>query len=130
MSTKDYIPQNLTAFANWMENFYFQLQKLAAKYNISAATMLSLKNDNDWIQYWAQARVAANMQEKQLTDFIGTIADGNLGAHLTTLEKAGYIAIDKQPAGKRFRTLVALTPTGRKAFLDHLAFLKGIVGER
>ncbi|RYE03777.1 MAG: transcriptional regulator [Sphingomonadales bacterium] len=56
--------------------------------------------------------------------------DGNLGAHLATLEKAGYIAIEKQPAGKRFRTLVSITDTGRTAFLAHLAFLKSIVGER
>jgi len=56
--------------------------------------------------------------------------DGNLGAHLATLEKAGYVAVEKEPAGKRFRTLVSITDTGRAAFLAHLAFLKSIVGER
>ena len=53
--------------------------------------------------------------------------DGNLGAHLTTLEKAGYVAVEKQPVGKRTRTLVSITAAGRKAFLAHLAFLKSIV---
>lgn len=56
--------------------------------------------------------------------------DGNLGAHLATLEKAGYVSVEKEPAGKRFRTLVSITETGRAAFLAHLAFLKAIVGGR
>ena len=56
--------------------------------------------------------------------------DGNLGAHLATLEKAGYIRVDKEPIGKRTRTLVAVTAAGRSAFLRHLAFLKSIVGDR
>lgn len=55
--------------------------------------------------------------------------DGNLGAHLTTLEKAGYVAQDKQPVGRRIRTLVRITPAGRAAFLGHLAFLKAIVDQ-
>lgn len=56
--------------------------------------------------------------------------DGNLGAHLATLEKAGYVAVEKEPAGKRFRTLVSISDSGRAAFLAHLAFLKSIVGGR
>lgn len=55
--------------------------------------------------------------------------DGNLGAHLATLEKAGYVAVDKQPVGRRTRTLVSITPAGRRAFLGHLAFLKSIVDQ-
>ena len=56
--------------------------------------------------------------------------DGNLGAHLATLEKAGYVRLDKEPIGKRTRTLVVITTGGRTAFLAHLAFLKAIVGDR
>ncbi len=55
------------------------------------------------------------------------VTDGNLGAHLTTLETAGYIVIDKQPVGKRTRTSVAITGAGQDAFLEHLAFLRRIV---
>lgn len=53
--------------------------------------------------------------------------DGNLGAHLVTLEKAGYVAIRKDFAGKRPRTRVALTAHGRKAFGRHIEYLKEIV---
>ena len=53
--------------------------------------------------------------------------DGNLGSHLNTLENAGYVAVTKEPAGKRFRTLVSITPDGRTAFRGHLAYLQGIL---
>jgi DNA-binding MarR family transcriptional regulator len=58
---------------------------------------------------------------------ISQATDGNLGAHLATLEKAGYIAIEKEPVGKRTRTLVAITAEGRRAFAEHLIFLRDIV---
>lgn len=61
---------------------------------------------------------------------ITAATDGNLGAHLATLETAGYVSIDKEPVGKRFRTRVAITAAGRAAFAGHLAFLRSIVGER
>ncbi|QIG81644.1 transcriptional regulator [Stakelama tenebrarum] len=53
--------------------------------------------------------------------------DGNLGAHLTTLEKAGYIALEKQPVGKRTRTWVSITAAGRAAYARHLLFLRSIL---
>jgi hypothetical protein len=78
MPTKDYIPQNLTAFAAWILNFHAQLPPLAAKYGVSAAAVQSLKDDSDWAQYWAQSRIAAQQQEKQMTDYIAEIAEGSL----------------------------------------------------
>jgi DNA-binding MarR family transcriptional regulator len=53
--------------------------------------------------------------------------DGNLGGHLTTLEKAGYIAIDKDFVGKKPRTRVSATRAGRRAFERHLQFLRDIL---
>ena len=53
--------------------------------------------------------------------------DGNLGAHLTTLEQAGYIAIHKAFEGKKTRTSVSMTPKGRRAFENYLAFLREIL---
>ncbi|MBN2556384.1 MAG: transcriptional regulator [Anaerolineales bacterium] len=40
---------------------------------------------------------------------------GNLSSHLTKLEAAGYVKIEKGYAGKRPRTLVKITPAGREA---------------
>ncbi|MBC9034225.1 transcriptional regulator [Sphingomonas sp. JC676] len=70
----------------------------------------------------------APLDFSRLKSVLGT-TDGNLGAHLGTLEKAGYVSVDKQAVGKRTRTLVAITAAGRTAFLSHLAFLKSIVDQ-
>jgi DNA-binding MarR family transcriptional regulator len=54
--------------------------------------------------------------------------DGNLGSHLATLEQAGYVTIEKDFVGKKSRTRLSLTPRGRQAFREHVAYLQGIVG--
>jgi DNA-binding MarR family transcriptional regulator len=53
--------------------------------------------------------------------------DGNLGAHLTTLENAGYVGIEKDFVAKKPRTRVTLTRAGRKAFARHVAYLRAIL---
>lgn len=53
--------------------------------------------------------------------------DGNLGAHLETLAKAGYVDIEKRFEGKRPQTRVKATAKGRKAFADHVAYLREIL---
>ena len=53
--------------------------------------------------------------------------DGNLGAHLTTLERTGYVTIVKDFVGKRPRTRVAITAPGRRAFQGHVAYLRDIL---
>ena len=53
--------------------------------------------------------------------------DGNLGAHLGTLEGAGYIKVVKDFDGKKPRTRVAMTSKGRIAFDRHVAYLREII---
>jgi len=53
--------------------------------------------------------------------------EGNLGAHLTSLENAGYIKVEKDFDGKKPRTRVSLTKTGRRAFETYVAFLRDIL---
>jgi DNA-binding MarR family transcriptional regulator len=53
--------------------------------------------------------------------------DGNLGAHVTTLENAGYISVEKDFVARKPRTRVAATPKGRQAFARHVAFLRGLI---
>jgi DNA-binding MarR family transcriptional regulator len=55
------------------------------------------------------------------------LTDGNLGAHLTTLETAGYIEVMKEFVVRRPKTFVAATPSGRKAFAGHVAALQAIL---
>ena len=53
--------------------------------------------------------------------------DGNLGAHLTTLEKAGYVKIVKDFVGKKPRTRVGITESGQRAFQKHVTYLREIL---
>ncbi len=52
---------------------------------------------------------------------------GNLGAHLDTLEKAGYVSIEKDFVGRKPRTRLRATRSGRQAFARHLGFLREIL---
>ena len=60
---------------------------------------------------------------KQLTG----ATDGNLGAHIETLSKAGYVAVDKAFVGKKPQTTVTATAAGRGAFARHVAMLQEII---
>lgn len=57
-----------------------------------------------------------------------SISTSLLSKHLKLLADAGYLALDKrpQPFG-RPRTWVRLTPTGRTAYLGHVAALKELI---
>src|SRR5471032_693197 len=54
--------------------------------------------------------------------------EGNLGAHIQTLEEAGYVAVEKDFADNRPRTRVRLTKEGRRAFEDYVDSLRGLLG--
>jgi DNA-binding MarR family transcriptional regulator len=53
--------------------------------------------------------------------------DGNLGAHIETLAKAGYVAVTKAFVGKKPQTTVTATAAGRGAFARHVATLREII---
>lgn len=52
---------------------------------------------------------------------------GNLSQHLTVLESAGLINIEKGYAGKRARTWVSLSKAGRAALAAEIAQLKLLI---
>ncbi|RWC57486.1 transcriptional regulator [Mesorhizobium sp.] len=78
---------------------------------------------------------ALNMLERRETlDFsqlkaIVDVTDGNLGAHLDTLARAGYVDIEKLFVGRRPQTRVRATASGRRAFRGHAAFLRKILDQ-
>jgi DNA-binding MarR family transcriptional regulator len=53
--------------------------------------------------------------------------EGNLGAHIGTLEKAGYVKVEKDFHGKKPRTRVSLTDSGTRAYADYVAYLRAIL---
>lgn len=44
---------------------------------------------------------------------------GNLSTHLSKLEEAGYVAIQKEFRGKKPNTMIRLTAQGRTAFQEY-----------
>jgi DNA-binding MarR family transcriptional regulator len=64
--------------------------------------------------------------------FLRTALDltaGNLSQHLTVLEKAGLVAIEKGYEGKRARTWITLTAPGDKALRAEIHHLKRLIKE-
>ena len=53
--------------------------------------------------------------------------DGNLSVHLSKLEQAGYVRIEKVFVGKRPLTRAHLTDAGRTAFARYLEALASIL---
>lgn len=52
---------------------------------------------------------------------------GNLSKHLSVLEAAGLIAVEKGYEGRRGRTWITLTPAGTTALTDEIARLKQLI---
>jgi DNA-binding MarR family transcriptional regulator len=72
------------------------------------------------------------LPEREALEFVRLKAivgatEGNLGAHITTLEEAGYAEVEKDFVGKRPRTRVRLSKAGRRAFEDYVAYLRDII---
>jgi DNA-binding transcriptional ArsR family regulator len=55
--------------------------------------------------------------------------DGNLGAHLSTLENAGYVTVSKAFVARKPRTSIVLTARGRLAFARHVTYLRGLLAD-
>ena len=61
-----------------------------------------------------------------LRDVLG-LSDGNLGSHLSKLEEAGYVKVEKEFVDRKPRTFLSATHRGRGAFEDHVAALEKLV---
>ena len=59
------------------------------------------------------------------------VTDSMLSKQVSLLEQAGYVKVDKGFVGKRPRTWLSLTKSGRRTFEQHLGALREIaVGQR
>ncbi len=61
-----------------------------------------------------------------LRDVLGA-TDGNLGRHLTVLNEAGYVSINKTFEGRRPRTWVSITKEGRRALGREVRQLRQLI---
>jgi len=58
------------------------------------------------------------------------VSDGNLASHITALEKAGYVLVEKKFVGKKPNTTYSVTKEGRHAFNEHLNALEKLLGKK
>lgn len=56
------------------------------------------------------------------------ISDSVLSKQVATLEEAGYVDVDKGRVGRRPRTWLRLTDTGRGVLAKHIGALQAIAG--
>ncbi len=80
----------------------------------------------------ARLMIVTILAAVQEVDFIYLLSEtgltkGNLSAHLSKLEAAGYIEIKKSFRGKIPQTLLSLTPAGLSAFETYRRQLQGIL---
>jgi DNA-binding MarR family transcriptional regulator len=62
----------------------------------------------------------------ELRDSLG-MTDGNVTAHLRTLQESGYVAVAKSSQNNRPLTTCSLTAKGQKAFSAYINLLEDIV---
>ena len=73
-----------------------------------------------------------SLDQKEQVNFIYLrkllkLTDGNLGAHLSKLEEAGYIKLEKTFVKKKPCTFISSTGKGRDAFAEHIKALEEIL---
>jgi len=54
---------------------------------------------------------------------------GNLSSHLSKLEDAGYVQIEKEFVGKKPHTMLRLTDEGRAAFREYRQSMKQVLDD-
>lgn len=62
----------------------------------------------------------------RLKELLG-VTDGNLASHIKALEKENYISVEKQFIGKKPNTRYKSTPSGKKAFREHIEALEQLL---
>lgn len=55
------------------------------------------------------------------------VTEGNLSSHLSTMEEAGAVEVEKTFVDRRPRTTYELTAEGRRAFEEHIETLEALI---
>jgi DNA-binding MarR family transcriptional regulator len=73
-----------------------------------------------------------NLHVMETADFTALMNEtglsrGNLSSHLSRLEEAGYLTVNKSFVGKAPRTQLALTETGREALREYRRTMEPLI---
>lgn len=90
----------------------------------STGGLPSIKKFDKLIHEPARLLIMANLYVVEGADFLFIMRQtgmtfGNLSAHMSRLEEAGYIEVEKGFVGKRPNTRLSLTDEGRAAFEEY-----------
>ncbi|MBC9813410.1 transcriptional regulator [Crocinitomicaceae bacterium CZZ-1] len=95
-----------------MKSFITQLNKaFESRIRLGIMSMLMVNDTVDFLTL------------KEMLD----ASDGNIASHISALEKAGYLAVEKKFIGKKTNTSYSVTPEGRRAFNEHLNALEQLL---
>lgn len=91
----------------------------------------SLNDINRLIHEPARLLIIANLYVVESTDFIFLmrltgLTNGNLSSHISKLESAGYIEVEKEFRNKKPHTMLHLTEEGRTAFKKYMQSIKEV----
>jgi len=95
------------------------------------ASLRSLEEIDRLIHEPARLNIVAHLSVVDCADFLFLLRQtgltkGNLSSHLSRLEEAGYVAVEKKFVEKVPRTLLRLTDRGREAFHSYRRRMKRI----
>jgi len=82
----------------------------------------------------ARLMIMTNLYVVESAEFIALmnltgLSWGNLSTHLSKLEEAGYVEMEKGFRGKKPYTMVRLTAEGRAAFKAYKEQMQGVLGD-
>ena len=94
----------------------------------------SLANIDRLIHEPARLMLLAHLYVVESADFLFLVRQtkltwGNLSSHMSKLETAGYVEIEKEFVGKKPHTMVRLTKAGRAAFRKYRERMKQVLEE-
>jgi len=102
--------------------------------NKSSEDIQSLNSIDKMIHEPARLKIMTHLYVIESADFLFMMRQtgltyGNLSAHMSKLEDAGYIKIIKEFIGKKPHTMLKLTEKGKQAFDDYRKQMKTFFNE-
>ena len=93
-----------------------------------------MKNFDKLIHEPARLLIMAHLFVVESADFLFLMRQtgmtfGNLSSHMSRLETAGYIDVEKEFVGKKPNTKLHLTEDGRAAFQEYRSNMRSVIGE-
>jgi DNA-binding MarR family transcriptional regulator len=82
----------------------------------------------------ARLAIMAQLYIVQSADFLFLLPQtglttGNLSRHISKLEEAGYVNVEKEFVGKKPHTILQLTEEGRAVFEEYIKTMRNIMDE-